>query len=108
MDTFIAFSMAWICTITGVALGGYLVFRTKREPHEGFFQVQPEAGEAFNLTEDSGGFPADDIPIKSSAKIPDPVQRQNDAFVQQFADSLADKAEAENISTLKDATDGRR
>lgn len=35
--------MSAIFALAGVALGGYLVYKTKREPHEGLFRRAPEA-----------------------------------------------------------------
>lgn len=88
MDIFIAFLLAWICTFTGVALGGWLVYRTKREVHEGLFQTREPVGESFNLDD---GFDEDE-PFPSKVTIPQPVATANDAFVQQFAETLADQA----------------
>lgn len=87
MDIFIAFVLSWISTVSGVALGGFLVFRTKREAHEGFLQAREPAVDSFNL--DAGW---EDEPVKSTATIPKPVETANNAFVQQFAETLADKA----------------
>lgn len=39
----------WFFTMTAFVVGAYAIFKTKREPHEGFFQVRPAKGEAFNL-----------------------------------------------------------
>jgi hypothetical protein len=69
MDTaitiFIAIALSWLITLSGVALGGWLVFRTKRESYEGsLFGSQPQ-GEAFNVTD---GLDAIDS-IKSGASL---------------------------------------
>ena len=86
IDMVVAFILAWISTISGVALGGWLVFRTKREGYDSLF-AKPEAGESFNVSDDIS-----DMPINiSTANIPEPTLSANDAFVEQFADSLSKK-----------------
>lgn len=85
------FLIGWISTLSGVAMGGFLVYRTKRENYEGLFQAREPAGDAFTLNDNFSEAPE---PIKSSATIPPPVASANDAFVQQFAETLADKGAA--------------
>lgn len=87
----IALIFGWISSMSGVALGGFLVYRTKRENYEGLFQAREPAGDAFTLNDD---FDDAQKSIKSSAKIPPSVAAANDAFVQQFAETLADKEAA--------------
>lgn len=41
--------MTSVYTLAGVALGGWLVFRTKKEAHERLFSAKPPQGEAFVL-----------------------------------------------------------
>lgn len=41
--------MSSVYTLVGVALGGWLVFRTKKEAHERLFSAKPPQGEAFVL-----------------------------------------------------------
>ena len=80
-----AFFLAWVSTLSGVALGGFLVFRTKRDTHEALFQTKPPQGEAFNIDDGFG-----DEPVKSTAEIPKTVQEHHDRFVEQFAETLAE------------------
>lgn len=87
MDMILAFILAWICTLSGVALGGYLVFRTKREGYDPLFQVKPPEGQAFNLDDD---YSFDQAPRKT--EIPKPVDEANSRFMEQWAETLADKA----------------
>ena len=87
MDTIIAFLLAWISTISGVALGGWLVYRTKRDSYDPLFS-RGKAGEVFNIEDDLTVF--DGSP--SSASLPKATASANDAFVQQFADRMAEKA----------------
>ena len=87
MELILAFILSWVSTISGVALGGFLVFRTKRDSYDGLFSSAPQ-GSSFNLEDDIGQAGA----FESSAKIPKPVEVRNDLFVDQFADVLAKKA----------------
>jgi hypothetical protein len=87
MEMILAFILAWICTLSGVALGGFLVFRTKREGYDSLFKVKPPEGQAFNLDDD---YSFDQTPTKT--EIPKPVDEANSKFMEQFAESLAEKA----------------
>jgi len=87
MEMILAFLLSWLCTLSGVALGGFLVFRTKRDTYEPLFRAKQPKGEAFNI-EDDQLFPQDE---PSAAEIPQPVQAHNDAFMQQFAETLAER-----------------
>jgi hypothetical protein len=42
-----AFFLGALVVLSGVALGAYVVFRTKREPHEPFMRLQSPQGEAW-------------------------------------------------------------
>lgn len=88
MEMITAFILAWICTLSGVALGGWLVFRTKREGYDQLFSVSPPEGQAFN-TED--GFSFDQSEAKT--EIPKSMMDATDRFTQQFAETLAEKAD---------------
>jgi hypothetical protein len=44
-----AFAMGALSILLGVCLGGVLVFRTKREPHESLFSMRRPQGEAYVL-----------------------------------------------------------
>jgi len=82
------FILSWLFTISGVALGGWLVFKTKREGFENnLFQVKGPEGKAFNV-EDSFNF-TDSAP--SSTGLPASVLDASDRFTQQFAETLANK-----------------
>ncbi len=43
-------AFGWVSALSGVALGGYLVFKTKREPYENLWAGSPK-GEAVNLSD---------------------------------------------------------
>ncbi len=87
MDMITAFILAWLSTLSGVALGGFLVYRTKKESYEPLFAKQPE-GDSFNV---------DDISEMqeqvSTATIPTAVHQANSAFIDQFADDLLNKVD---------------
>jgi hypothetical protein len=89
IEMILSFILAWVCTITGVALGGFLVFRTKREGYDSMFQFKQPQGESFNV-EDDLGFNQDET--KSTVDFPDSFRKHQDRFVDQFAESLAEKA----------------
>ena len=76
----------WLATLSGVALGGWLVFRTKRESYDPLIGSAPK-GEAFNLDD---AFDYENV--KSSASLPKSVVKNHDKFVEQFAENLADNA----------------
>jgi len=88
-DMIIAFILSWLCALSGVALGGFLVFRTKREGYDHMFQAREQPGESFNL-EDEFDFNMDQP--KSKVEFPEEFQKSQDRFVNQFAESLAEKA----------------
>lgn len=48
----IFFAVGTLFPLFGVALGGYLVFRTKKEAHESLFPGREKPGEAFNIEEE--------------------------------------------------------
>lgn len=82
------FAIAWVSTLSGVALGGFLVFRTKREGYDSLFQVKQPEGQAFNLPDEFTDFQQPEV----KTEIPEPVQANADRFTEQFAASLAEKA----------------
>lgn len=92
MDTaiiiFIAICISWLISLSGVALGGWLVFRTKRESYEGsLFGSQPK-GEAFHIIDNDAV-----EPIKSTAHIPPAYDKATEEatnrFLQQFEERLS-------------------
>jgi hypothetical protein len=87
IDMVIAFILAWISSISGVALGGYLVFKTKREHYESLWSPGGQMGESFNIDDDLSDVPQH----ASAATIPEPVERANDLFMDQFAEKIAER-----------------
>lgn len=88
MENILAFILAWACSLSGVALGGFLVFRTKREGYDNMFSVKQPEGQAFNVND---GFELRDTQT-SKTEFPAEFREAQDRFTEQFAQSLADKA----------------
>ena len=77
--------------LVGVALGGLLVFRTKKEPGAGLFNTRTERGDAY-IMDDFESEP--DQPSKGrDQKIEDPVPsivaKQTERFLSQIKDKHA-------------------
>ena len=83
MEIFLGFLAGWVSTLTGVALGGWFVYRTKRESYDPLIGPQPK-GEVFNLDPDEFKFPE----FKSSAGLPKATAENHDRFADQFAEDL--------------------
>ena len=67
----------WLATVSAFIVGAYAVFKTKREPHEGFFQVSPPKGEAFNLD--------DPLMDEAAEPLPSLTEKMNEKFKSQMA-----------------------
>jgi len=80
------FLAGWASTLSGVALGGWLVYRTKRDPYDPLF-LGPGKGDSFNLDDGFDQGASDVGPV-----TPDAIKTSSEAFLQQFADSLTEKA----------------
>jgi len=91
MELMLAYILAWLCTLSGVALGGFLVFRTKREGYDSLFRAKPPEGQAFNL-EDDDDYSFDSVAAAGNTGIPSALDETNSRFMEQFAESLANKA----------------
>lgn len=84
------FAAGWAAAISSVALGGYLVFRTKREAYEPFVGLPAKRAEGpINIID-----PVDEVPMD----IPASVQDSNQTFVDQFMRRLAEKRGADNAA----------
>lgn len=91
MNLLFAFLLAWVSTLSGVALGGFLVFKTKREHFDSLFTGQ-KPGDSFNIQDDY----SDLVENGSKARIPKEIQKANTAFVDQFANDLANPEEVKH------------
>lgn len=96
----LAFVIGWFCTIVSVALGGFLVFRTKRESYEPFLKKGAEAeGSAFNVYDPlQGEGHADSAEYYTQTGL-DPSEilySNSNKFAEQFAESLATRAETKS------------
>jgi|GEM_PF-2154005 len=77
------FAAGWASAVSSVALGGYLVFRTKRETHESLFSPgKPVEETAINIVDPM------DMP-QDAVTAPQEVQARNNDFVHAFAERLA-------------------
>ena len=82
-----------ILTLSAVALGALVVFRTKREPHESLFKVGAEKGDAF--ISDDYGPGVEDIPDqRRDLKAEDPNQDIHQKFVDKFLQQYNTRKEA--------------
>jgi len=86
---FIGVLLGWFLTMTSGALFAYLIFRTKREPHESLFQLSKPKGDAFVIDQ------FEDQPLvrpnKPGVIAPetDDAAKMQDAMNQKFLDQLA-------------------
>jgi hypothetical protein len=80
------FLAGWLSTLSGVALGGWLVYRTKRDPYDPLFPSGSNTGSSFNIDDDLSQVEEESIP-----GMPKVTAKANTAFVQQFAEELATK-----------------
>ena len=67
-----------ISVLLGVALGGWLVFKTKRDSHESLFQLKEPKGQAFNIEEDW------EKELSETTETPSKVAQAAGKFRQQF------------------------
>ncbi|WP_289020395.1 hypothetical protein [Desulfobacter postgatei] len=84
----VVFLAGWITTISGVAMGGWLVYRTKREPYEGLF-TGDKPGDAFNIPDEF-----EHAQEMVATKIPEAVEKANSSFIDQFAQAMTEKPNA--------------
>ncbi len=75
----LAFFLGGLQTLLACALGGYLVFRTKREPHESFFENKPAQGEVGSLDEVMGPGEDEDVVPQLFAEF----EQRNAEFLKQ-------------------------
>ncbi len=83
---FWTFVAGWIATISGVILGGFLVYRTKRESHEPLVGLNPLTGDSFNLEDE---FTQDDLKVPPVNPL---TKEAHDRFVSQFSERIAEQA----------------
>ena len=88
--TLVAVLLGAALALVGVALGGLLVFRTKKEPGAGLFNTRTERGDAY-IMDDFESEP--DQPKGRDQKIEDPVPsivaKQTERFLSQIKDKHA-------------------
>jgi len=81
----ILFLAGWLTTLSGVAMGGWLVYRTRRDSYEPLWGG-PGKGDSFNVDD---GFDQDSDVVGTT--LPKSTAAANEAFVNQFADIIAKK-----------------
>lgn len=85
MVQFYTFIAGWLCTLSGVALGGWLVYRTKRDPYDSMFSRADNTGASFNIDDDM------DQGVSVEQEVPKATESANNAFIGQFAEALGKK-----------------
>lgn len=86
---YLNFILGWLATLSGVAVGGWLVYRTKRDPYDPLFPSN-QKGDSFNLDDDLST--GQDNPV-----LPKEIMERNRKFQEQFdvdafAKNISDKA----------------
>lgn len=76
----IAFAMGGVMTLMAVGLGGFLVFRTRRDSHESLFALKSPKGDAFVVDPIAETF-GDEEPKDA---VPDILRKQTDRFMEQL------------------------
>jgi hypothetical protein len=79
--------MGAVLALTGAALGGLLVFKTRKEPGASLFNTRAERGDAFILDDYEGG--VEEQPIKGRDQkgedpVPSIVAKQTELFLSQL------------------------
>jgi len=83
METIFIFLAGWLSTLSGVALGGWLVFRTKRDTFEPLFRTGADKGDSFNIEDDFDTH--EEAPVELGAVS----EKANENFIKQFSAKLA-------------------
>jgi hypothetical protein len=73
---------SWVATISGVLLGGFLVYRTKRDPYDQLFS-RDSKGSSFNIDDDFEQIKPE------NQELPKATAAANSNFINQFAEKLA-------------------
>jgi len=76
-----------LSVLLGVALGSWIVFKTKREAHESLFSGKEKPGQAFNIEEDW------EKELPETTETPTKVAQAANRFRQQFATHKPDIAD---------------
>jgi hypothetical protein len=84
METTLTFLAGWVSTLSGVALGGWLVYRTKRDPYDPLFS-RGGVGSSFNIDDDLDNAEQ----TTANPDLPKATAKANDSFMDQFAEKLA-------------------
>ena len=85
LDAVVIFVIAWFAVLSGVALGGHLVFRSSMPNSGRLFRLKQDGTEGASIIDDGMGteeLGADDVPEK--------VMSQNERFKSIFKANLED------------------
>lgn len=94
MLVFIGYLVGSLGVLAGVALGGFLVYRTKRDSHEGLFAVRkPQEENNGPVNVDEFGLASDDE--EDGDIMPSVIRQQTARFLRQHK---AEKNEAKNVA----------
>jgi len=74
----LCFTAGAFFSLSGVFLGAFMVYRTKRDPYDSFVRFREPKGQAFNL--DDGM----DMPAEEPPPLPDIVKKMNEKFNSQI------------------------
>jgi hypothetical protein len=85
MEQLYTFIAGWLCTLSGVLLGGFLVYKTKRDPYDSMFSRADNTGSSFNIDDDM------DQGDSVEQEVPKATESANNAFIGQFAEALGKK-----------------
>jgi len=105
----------WLSTLSGVIVGGYLVYRTKRDPYDPFIRTGLEKGQSFHLDDREAdmtekvmqglGVPATGVPGGKMKDKSGPSLAAGNAFLDQISTQLSKEAAAEALATKQRETD---
>lgn len=85
------FCLGAIFALSGVALGGWLVYRTKRDSYDPLFS-RSKTGEAFNINDDLNT--GEEGPVD----LPEPTKGASDAFIKQFEKKMGETYENNKVT----------
>ena len=77
-DALLLFMLQGVLIILAVIVGGYLVYRTKRETYESFFPAKEQVSTSFNIAEEGHILPTEKEP-----ELPSVIKRMNEQFIKQ-------------------------
>lgn len=80
--------LGWLVTITSGSLFAYIVFRTKREPHESMFSLKAPKGDAFIVDPFNDPLPSR-VRMPADTPVEDAASKLLDAQTNKFLEQMA-------------------